>query len=168
MKTAAPLPLLALLLFGACSATPADGTEPSATPANMEELLAEYAAASGTSVTYDEPTGALLASLAVTAVGPEDLRVLKVDRPQGTAGPSAPAAEFEVIRLQYATAPELAQTLSELVDAASEGAASPASPAIKVLSDDRTNSLLVTAPPGHMQELRDLIALLDREVTAGG
>jgi len=161
---------LALFALAACSSTPVEGAEASAgsmpaAPATMEELVSQYVATSGYNVTYDEPTGALLASLAVTAVGPADLNVLKVSLSEGAASVEETPQQFELIPLQYAAAPDLAETLTDLVSDASEGGADSS---VKVLSDDRTNSLLVMAPPEHMQELRDLIALLDREVTAGG
>jgi type II secretory pathway component GspD/PulD (secretin) len=79
---------------------------------------------------------------------------------------AAPAEEpqFEVIALAYAAAPELAATIQELV-------AQPAVPetsGVKVLADPRTNSLLVMASPKQMPEVKDLIALLDVDATAGG
>ena len=156
--------LLVLLATAACQSAPAGG-QPELAPSNVEQLVRQYAAATGTNVTYDEGTGALLASLAITPVGPAELNVLRVGGPRGPASARAEPPELELIPLRYAAAPELADALSDLVSAGAQGARDPA---VKVLSDERTNSLLVMAPPDHMPRLRALIALLDREVTAGG
>jgi general secretion pathway protein D len=80
---------------------------------------------------------------------------------QETAAPSS----IEIITLENASARELAGTLSGLLRAASSGGAGPK---MTVMADQRTNSLLILAPPAEMARLRDLIALLDVEVDSGG
>lgn len=69
-------------------------------------------------------------------------------------------SNFEVVALQFATASELAQVLNDLIgDAAVDGQESE----VRIMSDQRTSSLLLMAPPQRMSELRDLIAQLDKE-----
>ena len=63
---------------------------------------------------------------------------------------------FELVPLQFASAPSLAQSLMRLVHNASEGA----SPT-KIVADERTNSLLISGRPERIEELKVLIARLD-------
>jgi type II secretory pathway component GspD/PulD (secretin) len=76
---------------------------------------------------------------------------------------STEQAAFEIIPLEYAYARDLARTLDGLLQAASGAGAGQK---MKVMADERTNSLLVMAPPSDMARLKDLIALLDVEVVA--
>ena len=85
-----------------------------------------------------------------------------------------PEVEFQVIALQFASAPEIAEVVEELVQAASRTAVG-AGPLyqsestqrdseIRVLADTRTNSLLVMAPKAVAQQIEELIAALDVEI----
>ena len=90
------------------------------------------------------------------------------DAEPGSTSEIAPPTEtevpvFEVIPLEFADAPELQESLQRLVESATEGADSQ----VKILTDARTNSLLVMAPHDRMVELKKLIALLDVEQTEG-
>ena len=83
-------------------------------------------------------------------------------RAQDPAAPIAvetPPPAFEVVALQYAVAGELAQTLGDLVASASEGGDAN----VQIASDGRTNSLLVSAPPELMEQIRALVVRLDVE-----
>ena len=156
MKTC--LPLLALLLLSACVQVPAQPA-----PVDLHQLVQQYGAAAGYEGSCEQDPVALLESVAVSRVDTEGGRVLRLERPggEGDAGP----ASYEVIALQHAVAADIAGTLSALVASASSGAE--AAP-VSVLADPRTNSLLVSAPQDDLEHLRQLIALLDREVQAGG
>jgi general secretion pathway protein D len=91
--------------------------------------------------------------------------------------------EFEVMPLEFASAEELADTITELLEAsrkaqqargATVAAANGVSAALqtgqadaKILVDPRTNSLLVMAMPDDMPRIKELIARLDVDVVQG-
>jgi type II secretory pathway component GspD/PulD (secretin) len=70
--------------------------------------------------------------------------------------------EFQVIPLQHATAPELANQLTSLVGR--EAAGLDSDPIAAFIADNRTNSLLVRATPANMATVRALVAKLDQPV----
>jgi general secretion pathway protein D len=87
--------------------------------------------------------------------------------------------EFEVIPLEFASAEEISETISDLLEAsrralqargtaaAGQGVTSPLqsqSSEAKIMVDPRTNSLLVMAMPDDMPRIRELVARLDVEV----
>jgi general secretion pathway protein D len=97
--------------------------------------------------------------------------------------------ELAVIEVEYADAATLAEQVSEIygADVSSTGAASPRrssrrrtsttpEPAgatgrrahVRILTDERTNSLLVLAARQQLEEVRRLVAKLDVPVTGGG
>jgi general secretion pathway protein D len=73
-------------------------------------------------------------------------------------------AEVEVIALRHASAAEVARTLTSLE--ASSGAA-PGASRIRLIADDRTNSVLLSGDPGQRLRLRSLIAHLDTPLDGG-
>ena len=90
--------------------------------------------------------------------------------------------EFEVIPLEFASAEELADTITELLEASRRAAQArtqqQAAQGVtgqlqqgqtesKLMVDTRTNSLLVMAMPDDMPRIKDLIARLDTEVIQG-
>ena len=91
--------------------------------------------------------------------------------------------EFEVMPLEFASADELADTITELLEAsrkaqqsrgATVAAANGVSAALqtgqadaKILVDARTNSLLVMAMPDDMPRIKELIARLDVDIVQG-
>jgi general secretion pathway protein D len=81
------------------------------------------------------------------------------------------ATDMEAIPLQYAIASDLAPVVQKLADGGSGSAgvaASSGGPATMVLSDSRTNTLMVRAPnAARMTLVRSLIQRLDRPGTAG-
>lgn len=83
-------------------------------------------------------------------------------QPAPTPTPAAPVAaqpqQFTVVPLQYASADELATTLSRLLDRTKT---------IRVIPDTRTNSLVITAADDReLSTVRELIARLDVQVPA--
>ncbi len=102
--------------------------------------------------------------------------------------------ELAVLRVEFADAATLAQQISEIYGAEVTGAApattrrstsrssrrssSAATPAVpgstpgagkvRILTDDRTNSLIVLAPKTQLQEVRRLVRKLDVPVSGGG
>lgn len=71
------------------------------------------------------------------------------------------APSFEVIALQHADARELSSTLSNLFHAV---VMSGGDRQVKVIADPRTNSLLLMAPPEHMELVKGLVARLDAKL----
>ncbi|MDZ4348035.1 MAG: type II secretion system secretin GspD [Xanthomonadaceae bacterium] len=76
----------------------------------------------------------------------------------------AASAEVEVVALRHANAAEIARTLGQLEQA---GAAAPGSVGAKLISDARTNSVLLSGDRSARLRLRTLIAHLDTPLTDG-
>ncbi len=72
--------------------------------------------------------------------------------------------EFEVIRLENASATEVVRILQTIQGARQQTAAA----APTLVADERTNSIIVTAPAASRLRLRTLIAHLDTPLDAGG
>lgn len=88
--------------------------------------------------------------------------------------------DLKIFGLTYAAAPDLAKTLEQLFHA---GAAAPAGPAarggvrrfsagrgtvVRFIPEQRTNNLIVIAPPDVLQEVAELVAKLDVGIPSGG
>ena len=74
-----------------------------------------------------------------------------------TSTPVEPAP-FELIVLEHAQA----TTVANMLRVALSG---PDAPHARVIADERTNSLLIQSDPADLPYVKDLIALLDREVS---
>ena len=74
-----------------------------------------------------------------------------------TSTPLEPAP-FELVALEHAQATAAADILREALSG-------PDGPHTRVIADERTNSLLIQSDPATMHFVKDLIALLDREVS---
>ncbi len=87
--------------------------------------------------------------------------------------------DFEVIPMQFTNADDLAEVLTELIEASTraeqqgraaqqaQGVTGPLTAACgeaKILTDPRTNSLLVMALPADMKNIKELVARLDVDV----
>jgi general secretion pathway protein D len=72
-------------------------------------------------------------------------------------------AAVEVIALQHASAAEVARTLASLEGPGAAGAAAP----VKMVADDRTNSILLSGDPGQRLRMRSLVAHLDTPLDGG-
>jgi len=84
--------------------------------------------------------------------------------------------EFDVIKLEYATPEDIASTIEELLEASNQsrsagpqaqgpqGALNRNQGEAKILTDTRTNSLLVMAMPDEMPRIKELVARLDVDV----
>ena len=127
-----------------------------ATPQNLAELVTAFHELTGTNITYDTTTQSLLEQFEIRSVGSG--AVLQIAAPEATASATP---EFEILPLEHADAGELAQTLEALAQDASAGGTQPAS--IKVLSDPRTNSLLIMATPKSMEAVLELAKQLDKQ-----
>jgi len=127
-----------------------------ATPRNLAELVRAYHELTGTNLTYDTATQDLLEQFEVRSVGSG--AALQIMAPKATASATP---EFEILPLEHADAAQLAQTLEALARDASAGGTQPA--ALKVLSDPRTNSLLIMASPQSMSAVVALAKQLDKQ-----
>ncbi len=171
--------LVVLPLVVACQSAPGPEVEapaettkavetPAASPADLVDLITEFAALTGRNITFDEHTGALLAAIPVSPIGSAEHNILLIGPAPARQAEAAPP-EFQIIKLEFAAAPELAATLTELLDASTRAIQKEAGKSLSastdagasVLADERTNSLLVTAPTDRMAELKTLITLLD-------
>ena len=74
-----------------------------------------------------------------------------------------PADEVEVIRLQHASASEVVRILSSLTGAAAEGRVG-----VRLVADERSNSVLLSGEESRRLRLRALIGQLDMPVDGGG
>jgi general secretion pathway protein D len=75
--------------------------------------------------------------------------------------------EIEVITLQSATAAEIVKTLNSLTASVAAQAAEGGQP-LKVVSDDRTNSILLSGDKSARLRLKTLITYLDTPLQSGG
>jgi general secretion pathway protein D len=74
-------------------------------------------------------------------------------------------AEVDVVPMQHASATEVVRIVTSLYTGGGEGAAAPT---IKLVADDRTNSVLVSGERSQRLRLRTLVTHLDTPLDAGG
>jgi general secretion pathway protein D len=120
-------------------------------------------------------------SLIITGFGSNVASIVKMLRfvDQAAAANSSLVPEFEVIPLEFASAEEISETLGDLLEASKRatqvraqgqqaqgvtGAIQVGQGETKILTDPRTNSLLVMAMPDDMPRIKELVARLDVEV----
>jgi general secretion pathway protein D len=75
--------------------------------------------------------------------------------------------EISIFPLQYASADTMEGSLTALFQRRVRGGKGTAEPAIKIVADERTNSLITLASEGDTQKIKQLIALLDRKTPRG-
>jgi len=118
-------------------------------------------------------------SLIITGFGSNVASIVKmlrfVDDAAANTGNIVP--EFEVIPLEFASAEDISETLGDLLDASKRatqvrqqgqqqatgvtGALQSSAGEAKILTDARTNSLLIMAMPDDMPRIKELVARLD-------
>jgi Bacterial type II/III secretion system short domain len=157
--------LLVLALLPACRTTtaeaPATVTQTSGddiAPTSLAELLQDYAAMTHMNLTYDEATAEWLADMSVSKLDGGEVYVIAPRAEEISEAEAEPG--FEVIALQYAESDAVAVALEDLLADASGGA----NPGVKVLSQPRTNSLLMMGDPERLAQMKDLVVLLDVQV----
>jgi general secretion pathway protein D len=74
-------------------------------------------------------------------------------------------AEVDVIPMQHASATDVVRIVTSLYAGAGEGAGAPT---VKIVSDDRTNSVLVSGERSQRLRLRTLVTHLDTPLDSGG
>jgi len=132
-----------------------------ADPGDLSKLFAPLISKSSVIVPYP-PTGMLIVTDVKSNIG----RLLKIVEAIDVEGIGE---EISVIPLQYATASVMGKSLNELFQrrttTARKGAAAEA--ALKIVSDERTNALIVLASEDDTIRMRQLIDILDRETPRG-
>jgi len=132
-----------------------------ADPGDLSKLFAPLISKSSVIVPYP-PTGMLIVTDVKSNIG----RLLKIVEAIDVEGIGE---EISVIPLQYATASVMGKSLNELFQrrttTARKGAAAVA--ALKIVSDERTNALIVLASEDDTIRIRQLIDILDRETPRG-
>jgi general secretion pathway protein D len=132
-----------------------------ADPGDLSKLFAPLISKSSVIVPYP-PTGTLI----VTDVKSNIARLLKIVEAIDVEGIGE---EISVIPLKYATAAVMGKSLSEVFQkratAARKGAAAEA--VMKIVPDERTNTLIVVASEDDTIRVRTLIELLDRQTPRG-
>lgn len=132
-----------------------------ADPGDLSKLFAPLISKSSVIVPYP-PTGMLIVTDVKSNIG----RLLKIVEAIDVEGIGQ---QISVIPLKYATAMIMGKSLSEVfqkrVQAARKGAAAEA--AMKIVPDERTNTLIVVASEDETIKIRQLIELLDKQTPRG-
>jgi len=78
----------------------------------------------------------------------------------------ATSDELEIIELKYASASEIVRVINQLTRQNAKTASSGSK--LKIVADDRTNSILLAGDKSHRLKIRTIIAHLDTQVDVGG
>ena len=148
------------VVIGCQSTSEATETAPPAAPTasaqSLSDLLRDYVASTGNQLTYDEETGNWLDSIPVESVGPAELRLLRLG-PIPEAVAQGEDLHLEIVALQHADANATATALDDLArDAIGEGSSQ-----IRIVADERTNSLLIWADAENLERVKTLASHLD-------
>lgn len=130
-----------------------------ANPDELKKLFAPFISKSSVMISYP-PTGTLI----VTDVLSNIQRLLKIVRAIDVVGIGE---EISVIPLQHATASILVKSLTSVFQTKVRRKGRPVTPGIKVVADERTNSLIIAASEDDTIKVKQLIALLDKEIPRG-
>lgn len=133
-----------------------------ANPDELKKLFAPFISKNSVMVSYP-PTGMLI----VTDVLSNVQRLLGIIRAIDVVGIGE---EISVVPLQYATASVLVKSVTAVFQATARTrrkGAPAVGPNIKVVADERTNSLIIAASEDDSQKVKELISILDREIPRG-
>ena len=131
-----------------------------ANPDDMKKVLDPLISRTSVIVSYP-PTGMLI----ITDVLSNVKRLLSIISALDVAGVGE---QIAVIPLKHAGATEMVTTLNAIFGADVTAARRTALPyAMKIIADDRTNSVLVRASEADAGRIRELVKLLDREAPKG-
>ncbi len=104
-------------------------------------------------------------TLIVTDLNGNIGRLLTIVRALDVAGTDA---TFNLIRLEYATAKNIAEKINKMLQAQSKDPNTPGqTQQMMVVPDERINELIVLAPPEQTARIRDLVARLDKPTPKG-
>ena len=132
-----------------------------ADPEEVRKLLAPLVSKNSVLLAYT-PTGMLI----LTDIQSNIQRLMRIIKAIDIAGVGM---EIAVIELKYAEAVKMEKIASAVFNppAAKAQKGSAAASTVQVVSDERTNNLIVLAKEDEIKRLRDLIGLLDRETPRG-
>ncbi|MBW2171683.1 MAG: type II secretion system secretin GspD [Deltaproteobacteria bacterium] len=130
-----------------------------ANPDQLKKLFAPLISKSSVMVSYP-PTGMLI----VTDVLSNIKRLFSIVEVIDVVGIGQ---EITVVPLEHATATVIAKSVTTVFQAKARTKGAPVRPSIKVVADERTNSLIIAATEDDTLKVRQLVKLLDREVPRG-
>ncbi|MBW2216320.1 MAG: type II secretion system protein GspD, partial [Deltaproteobacteria bacterium] len=132
-----------------------------AVPSDLKKLFDPFISKSSLIVPY-APTGTLI----ITDVLSNIERLMKIIEEIDVEGIGE---EISVIPLEHATASVMAKSLSSIFQrrTAAKTKGSAGGGAIRVTSDERTNTLIILASENDTRKVRQLIKLLDTEIPRG-
>ena len=130
-----------------------------ANPDQLKKLFAPLISKSSVIVSYP-PTNMLI----VTDVLSNIKRLLQIVKAIDVVGIGA---EISVIPLKHATATVLVKSVSSVFQTRARKRGAPVTPGIKIVADERTNSLIVAATEDETRKVKHLIKLLDKEIPRG-
>jgi len=132
-----------------------------ANPEELKKLFAPLISKSSLIVSYP-PTRMLI----VTDVLSNIKRLLKIVEAIDVVGIGE---EISVIPLEHATASLLSKSLVSIFQEATQRAkkGAPIGPVVRIMADERTNSLIILATEDDTLRIRKLIKLLDKEIPRG-
>ncbi|MBW1943502.1 MAG: type II secretion system secretin GspD, partial [Deltaproteobacteria bacterium] len=132
-----------------------------AVPSDLKKLLDPFISKSSLIVPY-APTGTLI----VTDVLSNIKRLMKIIEEIDVEGIGE---EISVVPLEHATASVMAKSLSSIFQrrTAAKAKRPAGGGAIRVTSDERTNTLIILASENDTRKVRQLIKLLDTEIPRG-
>jgi len=130
-----------------------------ADPDELKKLFAPLISKSSVIISYP-PTGMLI----VTDVLSNIKRLLSIIKAIDVVGIGE---EISVVPLEHATATGLVKSLVSVFQAKARKKGVPAGPDIKVVADERTNSLVIAATEDDTLKVKQLINLLDKEIPRG-
>ncbi|MFC1867520.1 type II secretion system secretin GspD [Thermodesulfobacteriota bacterium] len=132
-----------------------------ADPDELKKVFGPFISKNSVMVSY-RPTGMLIVSDVLSNIG-RLLKIVDVIDVEGTG------EEISIIPLEHATATVMAKSLNTVfkktVSSAKKGAQSVS--AIRIVPDERTNTLIILASEIDTFKIRQLIQLLDRETPKG-
>jgi general secretion pathway protein D len=130
-----------------------------ANPDELKKLFAPFISKSSVMVSYS-PTGTLI----VTDVLSNIKRLLSIIKAIDVVGIGE---EISVVPLQYATASVLVKSITSVFQIKARRKGAPVSPDVKIVADERTNSLIIAATEDDTLKVKQLIDLLDKEIPRG-
>jgi general secretion pathway protein D len=130
-----------------------------ANPDELKKLFAPLISKSSVMVSYP-PTGMLI----VTDVLSNIKRLLHIVEAIDVVGIGE---EITVVPLEHATATVLVKSVTSVFQAKARRKGAATEPDIKIVADERTNSVIIAATEDDTLRVKELIELLDREIPRG-
>ncbi len=130
-----------------------------ADPDELKKLFAPLISKSSVIISYP-PTGILI----VTDVLSNIKRLLRIVKVIDVVGIGE---EISVVPLEHASSTVLLRSLTSIFQTKTRKRGVPATPDVRVVADERTNSLIIAATEDDTVRVKQLIQLLDKEIPRG-